>query len=369
MSVIGATAVQNAQNVTGVVAPANGGSGVASPTGYAYGNGAANFTFSTTIPYANLSGAPSIPTSASWPNAGTCTSGQYVDALVNGTVPTCAVVQYSQLGGSVPIWNQNTTGTAANVTGVVAPANGGTGVASPTGYAYGNGASNYTFSTTIPYSSLTGTPAVPTSANWPNAGTCTAGQYVDALVNGTTPTCAVVQYSQLGGAVPTWNQNTTGTAANVTGVVGTANGGTSFSNPSGYIYFNGASVPATSGVLMHSLSFSDMSTTAYGASQVVARYISGIPETITASGSHTVLSASCASTFSLASPTTSGSTFSIQYNGTQFGTVAFSAGTSSSPTITITQQSVASGGVLSIVAPGTADTTAAGLYGSLCVTY
>jgi hypothetical protein len=34
---------------------------------------------------------------------------------------------YSDLTGTVPTWNQNTTGTAANVTGVVAVANGGTG--------------------------------------------------------------------------------------------------------------------------------------------------------------------------------------------------------------------------------------------------
>jgi mucin-19 len=36
-------------------------------------------------------------------------------------------VPYSGLTGTVPTWNQNTTGTASNVTGVVAVANGGTG--------------------------------------------------------------------------------------------------------------------------------------------------------------------------------------------------------------------------------------------------
>ncbi len=92
--------------------------------------------------------------------------------------------------GASGTWAINITGTAANVTGVVAPANGGTGVANPTGYAYGNGAGNFTFSTTVPYSSLTGTPTIPTSADWPNAGSCPANEFVNALTNGATPTCA-----------------------------------------------------------------------------------------------------------------------------------------------------------------------------------
>jgi hypothetical protein len=37
-------------------------------------------------------------------------------------------LDYSKLSGTIPIWNQNTTGTASNVTGVVLPAKGGTGL-------------------------------------------------------------------------------------------------------------------------------------------------------------------------------------------------------------------------------------------------
>ncbi len=74
-----------------------GGTGVVTGTGYAYGNGTSPFTFSTTIPYANLSGAPTIPTTSSWPDAGTCTSGQYMTATTNGAAPTCAQVAYSQI--------------------------------------------------------------------------------------------------------------------------------------------------------------------------------------------------------------------------------------------------------------------------------
>lgn len=53
----------------------------------------------------------------------------------------------------------------------------------------------------------------------------------------------VVQYSQLGGTIPTWNQNTTGTAANVTGTVAYAHGGTNATTAwtVGSILFGGAS--------------------------------------------------------------------------------------------------------------------------------
>lgn len=41
-----------------------------------------------------------VPTSSSWPNAGSCTSGQYETASTNGSAPTCAQVQYSQVSGT-----------------------------------------------------------------------------------------------------------------------------------------------------------------------------------------------------------------------------------------------------------------------------
>jgi len=54
------------------------------------------------------------------------TSTTFVGALT-GNALTATNVAYSGLTGAVPTWNQNTTGTAANVTGTVAIANGGTG--------------------------------------------------------------------------------------------------------------------------------------------------------------------------------------------------------------------------------------------------
>lgn len=70
---------------------------------------------------------------------GTQTSGRYLRS--DGTNAALATIQ----AGDVPTLNQNTTGTAANVTGTVAVANGGTGLTSLTaGYIpYGNGTSAF----------------------------------------------------------------------------------------------------------------------------------------------------------------------------------------------------------------------------------
>jgi hypothetical protein len=94
------------------------------------------------------------------------------------------------VAADVPTLNQNTTGTAANVTGVVAVLNGGTGVT--TAQAEMNRV----------------------------AGAVTSGQYLRG--NGTNVVMSAIQAAD----VPTLNQNTTGTAANVTGTVAIANGGT-----------------------------------------------------------------------------------------------------------------------------------------------
>jgi len=116
--------------------------------------------------------------------AGSATSGQFLRG--NGTNVVMSAIQTSD----VPVLNQNTTGTAANVTGTVAIANGGTG------------------STT----QQTALNAI--------AGAVTSGQYLRG--DGTNVTLSSIQAAD----VPTLNQNTTGTASNVTGVVAIANGGT-----------------------------------------------------------------------------------------------------------------------------------------------
>jgi len=58
-------------------------------------------------------------------------SGGDIGTPASGTLTNCTGYTYANLSGTVPTWNQNTTGTAANVTGLVAVANGGTGTATP----------------------------------------------------------------------------------------------------------------------------------------------------------------------------------------------------------------------------------------------
>jgi len=65
--------------------------------------------------------------------AGTKTFSSTIAGSVSGNAATATNVPYSGLTGTVPTWNQNTTGTASNVTGTVAIANGGTGATTAAG--------------------------------------------------------------------------------------------------------------------------------------------------------------------------------------------------------------------------------------------
>jgi len=133
-------------------------------------------------------GANDIPTL----NQNTTGTAANITATSNTTLTTLSSLSlpYSQLSGTVPTWNQNTTGTASNVTGTVALANGGSG------------------QTTAQLAMNT------------FAGAVTSGSYLRG--NGTNVVMSTIQVAD----VPTLNQNTTGTASNVTGTVAVANGGT-----------------------------------------------------------------------------------------------------------------------------------------------
>jgi hypothetical protein len=87
------------------------GAGIANSTGSAWGT---SYTTSGSGTVLALTTSPSFTT----PVLGTPTSG---------TLTNCTGYTYANLAGTVPTWNQNTTGTSDNVTGVVAIANGGTG--------------------------------------------------------------------------------------------------------------------------------------------------------------------------------------------------------------------------------------------------
>lgn len=165
------------------------------------------------------------------------------------TATTASSVPYSGLTGTVPTWNQDTTGTASNVTGIVAVANGGTGTSIPSLVA----GTNVTISGTWPNQTINSTGGGGGSGTVTNIATgpglsggpiTTTGtidlaaaygdtvnpyasktaNFVLAAPNGAT---GVPTFRALVAAdVPTLNQNTTGTAANVSGTVAIANGGT-----------------------------------------------------------------------------------------------------------------------------------------------
>ncbi|UOF82908.1 hypothetical protein [Caudoviricetes sp.] len=105
--------------------------------------------------------------------AGAVTSGQYLRG--NGT----DVVMAAIVAADVPTLNQNTTGTAANITGTVAIANGGTGATTRQ------------------------------AAMDALAGATTSGQYLRG--DGTDVVMSAIQAAD----VPTLNQNTSGSAASL----------------------------------------------------------------------------------------------------------------------------------------------------------
>jgi hypothetical protein len=118
-------------------------------------------------------------------NQNTTGTASNITASSNSTLTTLSALSLpgSQVSGNI-------SGNSANVTGTVAIANGGTGQ-------------------TTQQAALTAL-----------SGTQTSGQYLRS--NGTNTLLSAIQAAD----VPTLNQNTTGTASNVTGVVAIANGGT-----------------------------------------------------------------------------------------------------------------------------------------------
>ncbi len=175
-----------ASNVTGMVALANGGTG-ATTAAAALAN-LFGVTNTTAVNGHALNG--NVTVSASDLTTGTLPHAQ-LPSLVSGDIPNNAA---------------NTSGTASNVTGMVALGNGGTGAATAAG-ALANlaGVAN---TTTVNGHALSGNVTV-------SASDVTTGTLPHAQLPGL-----------LSGDIPNNGANTTGTAANVTGMVALGNGGT-----------------------------------------------------------------------------------------------------------------------------------------------
>ena len=189
LSVTGTTSFDGSQGTAGQVLT-SAGTG-ATPTWTTPTTGTVT-SVTGTSPVASSGGnTPAISLAASYgdtQNPYASKTANFVLAAPNGTagVPTFRAV----VAADIPTLNQNTTGTASNVTGTVAIANGGTGETTRQ------------------------------NAMDALAGAVTSGQYLRG--NGTDVVMSAIQAAD----VPTLNQNTTGTAANVTGTVAIANGGT-----------------------------------------------------------------------------------------------------------------------------------------------
>jgi hypothetical protein len=164
-------------HTTGTLAVANGGTGATTLTGYVYGNGTGAMTASASI--------PNSATTAT--NANTASAIVARDASGNFIAGT---ITAALSGNATTATSATSATTAGNVTGIVAFANGGTGATTRQ------------------------------DAMDALAGAVTAGSYLRG--NGTDVVMSTIQAAD----VPTLNQNTTGTAANVTGTVAVANGGT-----------------------------------------------------------------------------------------------------------------------------------------------
>jgi hypothetical protein len=156
---------------------------------------------------------------------------------ISSVAPVTAghVLTYDASGGGVAYWAAPAN-SANTISGVVPVANGGTGLSSLTsgGAVYASSSSALTTGTLPLTAGGTGVTSQQAAINT-LTGTQSAGKYLRS--DGTDARLSTIQAAD----VPTLNQNTTGTAANVTGTVAVANGGTGASTLTGLVKGNGTS--------------------------------------------------------------------------------------------------------------------------------
>jgi hypothetical protein len=308
-----------ATGVSGTLPVANGGSGSTTLTGYVKGNGTSAMTANATIPVADVTGAapiasptftgtPAAPTAAAGTNTTQVATTEFVTgAIATATIPDATTTAKGkiQLAGdlsgtaALPVVAANAittskivdanvtdakiatvsgskvtgniTGSAANVTGTVAVANGGSGATTAAGALTNLGAAP------IASPTFTGTPAAPTAAAGTNTTQVATTEFVTgAIATATIPDATTTAKGkiQLAGdlsgtaALPVVAANAittskivdanvtdakiatvsgskvtgniTGSAANVTGTVAVANGGTGATTAAGALTNLGA---------------------------------------------------------------------------------------------------------------------------------
>ena len=207
-------------------------------TGYMYANGASNLTASTTIPTTALSGTVtnaqlanstisgiSLGSSLAALTIGTGLSGT---SYSGGTAATIAISNTAVTAGAYT--NANITVNAQGQ--ITLAANGSPG-----------GVTTFSAGTTgfTPSTASTGAIVLAGTLNVANGGTgVTTSTGSGSVVLSTSPTLVTPllgtptsgNFSTGTFTWPTFNQNTTGTASNVTGIVALANGGTGTATPS-----------------------------------------------------------------------------------------------------------------------------------------
>jgi hypothetical protein len=285
-----------------------------------------------TSPVVSSGGAtPAISLAASYgdtQNPYASKTANFVLAAPNGSAgaPTFRAI----VAADIPTLNQNTTGTASNVTGTVAIANGGTGQTTRQ------------------------------AAMDALAGAVTSGQYLRG--DGTDVVMSAIQAAD----VPTLNQNTTGTASNVTGTVAIANGGTGQTTRQAAMDALAGAV--TSGqylrgdgtdVVMSAIQAADVPTLNQDTTGTAAK-----TNALNSATTVVNVSSSSAPTAGQVLTATSGTAATWQTPASG-GVTSFSAGTTGFTPSTGTTGAVTLAGTLAIANGGTGATTAANAFNAL----
>ncbi|MFN6244793.1 MAG: beta strand repeat-containing protein [Chitinophagaceae bacterium] len=187
--------------------------------------GAYDGSLAKTISY-NSIGASPLAGSSFITTVGTLSSGSIPFTLLSGTIPTwnqstsgnAATATYAtsagSLSGTIPIWNQSTTGNAATATKLAATKN-------INGVAF-DGSADISITTIADAGTLSGTTLNGTILNssLTSVGTLANLTVTNPITGSVTGNAATANYAtsagSLSGTIPTWNQSTTGNAATAT---------------------------------------------------------------------------------------------------------------------------------------------------------